>query len=269
MHRAQGEVTTAKGSPQGWGHCCKHPPPRASTGTHVPRTWQRCRAAGRAGRAAGCSQGCPCSPCRGCRGSQSSSRSLRDKQGGQRGQGDHRALSPSPLALPLPRELGWWRPWCPRCHLPAGKPQNIISEVTQLWPPPALTHEVPAALGALIKLQERLLVCAGRGSRMPSIFAENPEKTHKVSHACAKRPFPALKGSFMCLCSEQTASQPLPSSQLHPMTPDTHLLPPNAPIQEGELQKLGGNGGTEGFSASTTEGAAGAKGLCRLKGDPQ
>lgn len=104
----------------------------------------------------------------------------------------------------------------------------------------ALTHEVSAVLGAFIKLQERLLVCAGCSSRMPSIFAENPDKMHKVSHACAKRLFPALKGSFMCLCSEQTASSPLPSSQLHPLTSSTRLLPPNTPTQEGELQKLGG-----------------------------
>lgn len=95
-------------------------------------------------------------------------------------------------------------------------------------------------LGALIKLQERLLVCAGRHSRMLSIFAENPEKMHKVSHACAKRLFPALKGSFMCLCSEQTASYPLPNSQLHPLTSSMRLLPPNMLIQEGELHKLEG-----------------------------
>lgn len=51
--------------------------------------------------------------------------------------------------------------------------------------------------------------------------------------------FPALKGSFMCSCSEQTASSALPTSQLHPLT-SSNLLPPNTPTQQGELQKLGG-----------------------------
>lgn len=63
--------------------------------TTCPRTWQGCRAAGRVGRAAGCSRGCPCTPCRGCRGSQSSSRSLKDKRGCRRGQGSCRMLSSS------------------------------------------------------------------------------------------------------------------------------------------------------------------------------
>lgn len=90
--------------------------------------WLRC-AVGSLGRVARCSQGCLCSPCHGCRGSRSNNRTLQARWGSvgaKQTLGTHLISTTS-----LPRKMGWWWPWCPRCHLPAWKAQKIIWEVTQ------------------------------------------------------------------------------------------------------------------------------------------